>query len=415
MTSIIRKIVGAAIRIVLLALFVFPVLPILIILEPVFRIRLSIVPTQRFGELSAQMDYFTRMMVDTKLYHRETHIMFGWDPCNEQLFKMFMRLPFINVIRSEWGTRVLFAWRPLLQKTRFWYRIKWDYAEFALFQRVRSPIEFTPEEHELGRAHLAEMGIGPDDWYVCFHARDDQYLTQWRPEVMKHWGERLAFKNTTIENYFSAIDQIVEKGGYAVRIGAAVSTELPERWGDKAIDYATHFRSDFMDIYLLAHARFFVCTSSGPLSVGTVFNVPLLITSHFPYSHTSNLKQDLILPRVVISLKTGDIVPFYEAQKDGFYVKSLGGTDIEEVDRYEMLESTANEILEGCKDLIASLEGRPVNPEALGLQTAYSENYLSHLPDAHLGGKIAPSWAIRHRDLFMSPHQPDLRSTSNTD
>ncbi len=393
---------GAALRFVFRIFFIFPVLPTLYLLEPFYRIRLSIAPMQRFGELSAQLDYFTRMMVDTELYRQETHIMFGWAPCNEQLFTMFQRLPFMRIIRSKWGTRIIFAWRPLLQKTPFWYRIKWDYAEFSLFNRIKSPLRFTPEEEALGRACLAEMGIGPDDWYVCLHARDDAYLKSWRPELASEW-DRLSFKNTMIENYFPAIDHIVAKGGFAIRYGAAVQSPLPDKWDSRAIDYATRFRTDFMDIYLLAHARFFICTSSGPLSVATIFSTPLLVTSHFPYTHTSNLSHDMVLPRLIVSSKTSDVIPFYEALKNRLYINSKGGTSSEELGGiYEMRESTPDDILAGCKDMMAETDGQPINEAAENLQRLYGDTYLAHLPDHHLGGKVAPSWAIRYQNLFSS-------------
>lgn len=398
-----KKVVGAVGRTGLLLLFMLPVYPLLWILEPFYRIRLCPMPTLRFGELSAQMDYFTRNALDTENCRKQTYLLFGWQPCNEQLFKMFKRLPFLNIFHSKWGTRAIYAWKPILRKTRFWHRIRWDYAEFALFDRVKSPLRFTEEEAARGKAHLAEMGIGPNDWYVCFHARDSEYLQRLKPELADEWSQ-LAFKNTAIKNYFPAIDHIVEKGGYALRIGAAVSTELPDRWGDKVIDYSTKFRTDFMDIYLLAHARFFICTSSGPLSVGTVFNVPLLVTSHFPYTHTSNLHQDMVLPRLVISAETGDIVPFYEALADGFYANSDGGSGLKELGKYTMIESTTEAILDGCRDMIAMIEGAQPSAATQELQRYYSDHYLAHLPDHHHGGRIAPSWAHKYHDLIVASH-----------
>ena len=380
--------------------FVVVVLPVLYLIEPFYRIRLAIIPTQRLGELAANMDFFVRRQQLFGNPPRTVYLLFGWAPSNRQLFKMFHRLPELNVFESRWGAWLLFAWRPILNKTRFWHSMRWDYAEYFLFNNTKTPLRFTKAEEKEGKARLAEMGIGENDWFVCFHARDDAYLRQWRPKFNAVW-DKVDFKNTRIENYLKAAEHITSLGGFAIRIGAAVEKPLPETGNAKIIDYASKFRSDFMDIYLLAKNRFFLATSSGPTAVPIAFDVPVVVTSHFPYSHSSNHSYDIILPRPVVTHEEGQLVGFYEAAKQGFFTTSSGGTQLEFMHLFQWGESDGNDILGGCMDMIDQLEGREAPPQARELQKFYAEKYLGYLPDYQLAAKIGPRWALKHRHLIV--------------
>jgi len=314
---------------------------------------------------------------------------------------MFQRLPGMHVIESRLGTRLLFAWRPILKHTRFLDSLDWDYAEYFMFNNTKSEIRFTEAEEKEGRARLAEMGIGENDWFVCFHARDGAYLWQWRPQFSDVW-DTTDFKNTRIENYLKAADYIASLGGFAVRIGAIVESPLPETGNPRIIDYASRYRSDFMDIYLLAKNRFFIATSSGPAAVAIAFDVPCVVTSHFPYSHSSNHRYDIVLPRLITTPDGDRMVGFYEAAERGYYASSRDtGSKDPNMHLFRWRESDADDILDGVKDMIDHLEGREPPPEARQLQAIYADRYLCHLPDYTLAGKIGARWALKYRSLIV--------------
>jgi len=382
-------------------------LPLLYLLEPFWKIRFGTMYTQRFGHLAQNHDVFLRLLQRDGHPKRTSYFAFGYDPANRQLFDMLTRTrPFYA---SRWMTRIMFAWRPIYRKTRFWMQLRFSGNEQRLFNETDPVIAFTPEEIAYGNGKLREMGIGADDWFVCMHARDTSYLREWRPEYADTW-DKVDFKNASIESYVKAAEYIAAQGGFVLRYGAVVEKPFPVTDNPRIIDYATKHRSDFMDIFLAAHCRFFLATSSGPCGIPTMFNRPVIIGNHFPYTHTHYRADDLIVPRPVLDNETGEPVPFYEALRNGFYVWDATTQEVSSkganMQLYRWGENSADDLRDSCADMIASLGNEPVDPAAQRVQEAYRELYLSHLSDPEMGAKIAPSYALRHRDLIVPPQSP---------
>ena len=77
------------------------------------------------------------------------------------------------------------------------------------------------------------------------------------------------------------MDEIVARGGYCIRMGDPTMTRLEPRRG--VIDYATSpFKSDELDIFLCANARFLLGNTSGLCMIATMFNVPSVLTNMIP-------------------------------------------------------------------------------------------------------------------------------------
>ena len=50
------------------------------------------------------------------------------------------------------------------------------YSHFVEFNNTKVNLYFSNNEEEKGRSLLADMGIGKEDWFICFHTRDSKYL-----------------------------------------------------------------------------------------------------------------------------------------------------------------------------------------------------------------------------------------------
>lgn len=403
MTAISRQVAGSLFRLALRCLLVFPVLPVLYLIEPFYRIRLGTMYTQRIGHLAANADILVRRLQLESAPPRSLYLIFGWDPCNRQLFDMWLRIavPSVRFIESRLGTRIVFAWRPILTKTRFWRDHRVAGTEYYLYNHTKPVISFTEDEERRGRVLLAEMGIGENDWFVCFHARDGAYFRKWRPELEGHW-QKVDFRNVDVSRYLKAAEYVASRGGFALRFGAHVERPLPDTGIPRIIDYSTKYRSDFMDIYLCAKCRFFIGCASGPDAVPTVFNVPVLSTGHFPYNHSHYRQTDMIVPRLLTTPDGSWRVGFWEAQAAGYYVgwKEAVARD-PNMHLFNMLDVDPEDIVDGCKDMIDSLEGKQPTPEARKIQEFYAEQYLSHAVEYRYAAKIAPSFALKYRHLIV--------------
>ncbi len=411
MTGAFKKLIGAVFRFGLRCLLVFPVLPAFYLMEPFFRLRLGTMHTQRIGHLAGNTDIFFRRRQLEGRPARIMYLFFGWDPCNRQLFDMWLRLdePGVKFVESRLGARVIFAWRPILNKTRFWMDQRITGTEYYLYNHTRPVLSFTEEEEERGRAGLAEMGIGPDDWFVCFHARDGNYFRKWRPELEEHW-QKTDFRNVDITRYLKAAEYIASKGGYALRFGANVEKPLAETGNPGIIDYSTKHRSDFMDIYLAAKCRFFIGSCSGPMVIPTIFNVPIVYPGHVPWNLPCYLRDDITLPMLCSVPGNSEPVSFCEAQKAGYYVGWGEASSIDQnMDLYDMLEPEEDDILDACKDMINHLEGAPPPAGAAELQNLFAEQFYSHVPEYPEAGKVGARFALKYRNLIVPGESGDRR------
>lgn len=112
---------------------------------------------------------------------------------------------------------------------------------------------------------LKSLGLGDKDWYVVIHVRE---------------GTDNSIRNADIDTYYGAIDAVILNGGWIFRIGDATMTPL-RKGIPRVVDlpFMSTSRPRHIDLYLLATARFVICTASGPSDFPFYFNVPRLVTN----------------------------------------------------------------------------------------------------------------------------------------
>jgi putative glycosyltransferase (TIGR04372 family) len=132
-------------------------------------------------------------------------------------------------------------------------------------------IAFTLGEKEMGRRALEDVGIPNKKQYICFHARDSAYLDAVYKQ--RDWSYH-DYRDSSIQNYVPAADEMVNRGYYAVRMGARVKDSILCS-NSKVIDYATNGkRTDFNDIYIGSHCHFFLCSDGGMSVIPEMFRIP---------------------------------------------------------------------------------------------------------------------------------------------
>jgi putative glycosyltransferase (TIGR04372 family) len=147
------------------------------------------------------------------------------------------------------------------------YLFNWDRLNRQWESEKRQHLLSISQEHvDRGVRAMAKMGLPAGAWFVCFHVREGDHRVSNRGA------------NARIETYFDAMTEVVQRGGFAIRIGDTDMTPLPPMHG--VIDYAHAIqRADWLDVYLWAKSRFFVGTGSGPIHVPGLFGVPVLMTN----------------------------------------------------------------------------------------------------------------------------------------
>lgn len=151
---------------------------------------------------------------------------------------------------------------------------------------------------------LQALGMPPGAWYVCVHSRDGHYSVS---DEHLHY-----YRNSSIENYRLAMQAIVDRGGWCVRVGERTPTAMPPMRG--VIDYAnSSAKSDWMDVFLCANCRFFLGNSSGLYLLATVFGVHAVLANLIPVSSALPVGSgDLGIPKILRSRKSGQLLTYRE-------------------------------------------------------------------------------------------------------
>ena len=221
--------------------------------------------------------------------------------------------------------------------------------------KIEQPvIFFKNEEIKIGENYLKKVGASNNN-FICFHSRDSAYYNKYNKSKDWSWSYT-NFRNTDIDNYIPALQEMSAKNFLCFRMGAAVKEKL-KCSNSKIIDYANSGdRSDLLDIYLSSKCYFFICSESGIAALPRVFDKPIIylncIGVDTTHSHANN---SLFLPRKIYSTKENRLLSFKEIIKldlmSKYTTKHLKELNI------ELIENTQQEIIEAVREMYARLNG----------------------------------------------------------
>jgi len=142
----------------------------------------------------------------------------------------------------------------------------------------KTHLSFTPEEEDLGRAGLRDLGLPEGAPFVCIYGRDPAYKSRIFPNQD---DSRHDYRNMSIQNLVPAAEELARRGFYVIRMGAEVNEAL-QTTNPMIVDYATSARSDFMDVFLSANCRIFVGGTGGFNAVPRLFRRPVVFDNVIP-------------------------------------------------------------------------------------------------------------------------------------
>ena len=134
-------------------------------------------------------------------------------------------------------------------------------------QNKRFPLlAITQAEKTWLDAFLAKLGLPLNAWFVCLHVREAGFHKQWNSKLP-------AMRDSEIEDYYPAIQEIVNAGGWVLRMGDPSMKPIPRM--RNVIDYAhSAHRVPLADILLAASCRFFLGTNSGFATIPAIYGIP---------------------------------------------------------------------------------------------------------------------------------------------
>jgi putative glycosyltransferase (TIGR04372 family) len=265
---------------------------------------------------------------------------------------MFQRKLKIVVIALPTPLRILSqlaANNSILKTLDLFTEPKYRVNDFYEFNNCPPMLNFTNDEKKKGKEILKQMNI--NNWFVCVNVRDKKYLDT----VLKKRDESDDYRNGNIQNTTLALEYIIKREGYVLRMGAKVENRLDIE-NKKIIDYASNWRTEFGDIYLSAHCKFFLGDTSGLICIPYIFNRPLALINVIPLNHPPINKQSLFIPKKIWFKKEQRYLTFKEIiefEKEKYFIETKDYTSKE----YIPHENTPQEILDLTVEMNERLNG----------------------------------------------------------
>ena len=275
-----------------------------------------------------------------------------------------------------------------------------------VFQKTAPQMSLPPDIMVSGMAYLESLGMKPDDWHVCFINRDDKYLAKAYPK--KDWSYH-DYRNSSITNYISAMELVVSKGGWAIRVGSIVSESLPKDLNPHIIDYASNDSTETLDLFLVAQSRLFVVGNTGLSAIASAFGKPCAFANLIPLSHVDPfMATDRFIPKTLKN-SSNKVLSFDEMFELGIFSSDTGSSydSFYKDNKVSVIENDPADIRALVEEMLEPIV--PEGNEFQAMQHAFKKRYFTHKIDPQTEVDIAASFLKRHAALL--PTNWDKKNT----
>ena len=329
-------------------------------LHPFIRIRIGLLNYARIGHLATNTELCMRRMSVASPTRKTVNIFLaGTPPANRQLLDMIKRR--LIVVESNYLYEML---QSIYQRTlddKIWISLRQSgYGLWKDWGIAGPQLSFTREEKIKGEAVMQSIGVTPEQPFVCFCARDKKYL-----DVAQSWRSRLDwsyhdYRNNDIKNYMNAATFLADNGIPAIRMGSVVEKALDLNRLD-IIDYASHKRSDFADVFLAAHCKFFLGDTGGLFGPAAIFGVPFAAVNLTPLRIAPRTSLDLFIPKKYRYRDTQKFLTIREIIEIGAH--DWGRTELYTQAGIDVVENSSEEILDLVVEMNERIDGTWVDDD----------------------------------------------------
>ncbi|HLW89752.1 MAG TPA: TIGR04372 family glycosyltransferase [Roseiarcus sp.] len=242
----------------------------------------------------------------------------------------------------------------------------------------RPPLfELVDEDRRALNDYLRDVGAPADAWYVCVHAREGGYSPE---DESIH-----RYRSVDIASFSLAMDEIVRRGGWCIRVGDPSMRPLTPR--DRVVDYAISAKkSPRLDIALAAGCRFFLGSASGLFNVAEMFGRPCVIAHVSPLSCAYGfMPQDISIPQR-LKRRGGGYLALSDIMKSRYAI--FRSAREFETSGLENAPNTAEDIRDATVEMLDRLDGKAVYSEE---DKRRQEEFRSYFREGHYGFGAAAS------------------------
>lgn len=236
-------------------------------------------------------------------------------------------------------------------------------------------------------AILKTLGIPENAWYVCLHVRESGFHNKWNRIYP-------SARDANVDDYSAAMQAIIERGGWVIRMGDASMKLLHPVPG--VIDYVhTTLKSEEGDTLLVAGCRFMLCTNSGLSIIPATYGVPCVLTNWIPIAIPNWYGTDLMIPKLMRSKLSGQLLDF-----EAMFDEPLGAIQnvFDFPDDIEIVENTPEEIRAVTVEMMDRLDGKPYSIDEDALQDRYFN--LAVRKGSYRGSRLGRDFLDKYKILL---------------
>jgi putative glycosyltransferase (TIGR04372 family) len=259
----------------------------------------------------------------------------------------------------------------------------------GLFTRVGPQLEFSNEEIIAGQSFLKSIGID-NQKYICMVVRDSRYLK---------WASYHNYRDSDINTFVDTALTLAEKGYWIFRMGKRVHKPF-EPVHPHIVDYAnSKYRSDFLDIWLMANCYFCISTGTGLDEIARIFRRPAVNINFIPFLNMVSYDHVLSVPSKLKWEKNGEFLSLTEHLNHNYYFN-----DDYDKAGIEVAKCGSSDICNAVLEKVARLNGtwQESNEDKL-LQERFWEIFKSHSNFQKYHGDIHPEARVGAHFLRNNP------------
>jgi putative glycosyltransferase (TIGR04372 family) len=256
-------------------------------------------------------------------------------------------------------------------------------------------VSLTDDEEREGQKFLAEHGLEKNK-YLCYTVRTESYY-------LARMSEGVILKPQTLRNpsehtYLEVAKSLTSNGMPILRMGKDLSSKLEKMKHLTVIDYASDFRNDFLDVFLVKYCKYAFVGNTGIVWLRWLWNLPNVHGDSYLIARNQIRGDLLVLQRVWLerenrfaTFKEMLLMPGYSEEK---HQERLG---------VRLVKNTVEEIKAACDEMNARIDGTWVTTEEdEELQRRYQELIVkySNKPEWNGGGRIGAQFLRENQDLL---------------
>ena len=310
---------------------------------------------------------------------------------NSQIRKMYDRIVTIYGSNSPFLRRLVW-WASQRGISR---RIPSEVQSDPMWRSGTSSVFLTESEESTGQKFLSEHGLEKYN-YLCYTVRTESYYLSRMAEgvILKPQTHRNPSEQTYLE-----VAELLSSGGMPiVRMGKDLSSKLEKAKHPSVIDYASDFRNDFLDVFLMKYCKYAFVGNTGIVWLRWIFNLPNVHGEVYEISRTQ-IKGDLFLLQKVYLEREGRFATF----KEMLLMPGYSEEKHQERLGVRLVKNTVDEIKAVCDEMNARIDGTWVSSEEdEELQRRYQELIVkySNKPERNGGGRIGAQFLRENQDLL---------------